>query len=425
MALDFSYSAPEGGLGRAETLRLDRPDRFLHFVVGLATEGVPVGARTARLGGRWGMLAPASSVEGYQGAYFANHVRFVWREHGVRYVATLHTFGERATETLLGQIIAGLVPASQLHARTQPPNSAVVGPSPTGIAIDANGVWVATAGNAVTDFNGQLAGLSPASLRPRLHPRIFPKAIRVAIGDGAVWTVSYDVTPDGQNLTPPQLARVDPSTGQVTARLGLPPGEATGIAVSDGTVWVTIVGADRQSHGALLRVGPSTMRVLTRTPVGRGTSSIAADERSIWVVNAASNTLTRLDARTGRLEATVPVGRHPFDVAIGAGSVWVTNVADGTVSRIDPATNRAVATIPVGHDPYGITTDPHGIWVAVLGAGTIARIDPHTNTVTGQETVRGDPLAIAADGHDLYVTLNTEGLLLRIDPTSIVTPKAP
>jgi hypothetical protein len=81
-------------LGPPGHLALDRPDRFLHFVVGLATEGIPTGARRVRLGGRWGMLAPASAVDSYQGAYFANHVRFVWREHGVRYVEVRATWDD-------------------------------------------------------------------------------------------------------------------------------------------------------------------------------------------------------------------------------------------------------------------------------------------------------------------------------------------
>lgn len=76
---------------------LNTPARFLHFVVGKAIHGVPADARLATLGGRRGLLAPASGPY-FQGAYYGNHVRFVWRERGTRYVATLHTFGNRVPE---------------------------------------------------------------------------------------------------------------------------------------------------------------------------------------------------------------------------------------------------------------------------------------------------------------------------------------
>jgi YVTN family beta-propeller protein len=419
-ALDFSYSAPEAGLGTARTLALNGPERFLHFVVGLATQGVPPGARPARLGGRSGMLAPATAVDSYQGAYFANHVRFVWRERGVRYVATLHTFGERGTTSLLDRIIAGLVPANKLPAVEQPPESALVGPAPTGVAADANGVWVATVGALSTGLNGQLLHLDRVSLHPTAQPTVRPKGIRLAIGESSVWTVSYDVTPDGQHLTPPELARVNPTTARVTARLGLGPGEGAGVAVGAGSVWISIDGLYPWASGAVLRIDPVTMQVRTRTPVGRGAASLALDGSSIWVANSISNTVSRLTSSSGlHTAATVPVGHHPYGVAVGSRSVWVTNVADGTVSRIDPRSNRVTATIPVGRAPYGVTTERHGVSVAVLGSGTLVRIDPNTNRVTGRLALRGDPLAIATDGRLLYVTINTDGLLLRIDPATV------
>ena len=416
--LEFSYGAPAAGLGVAKTLALDQPDRFLHFVVGLATEGIPRGARRARLGGRVGMLAPASAVASYQGAYFGDHVRFVWREHGVLYVATVHTFGQQPTTKLLGQIVARLVPAAQLKAPQRPPDSALVGPSPTGVAIDANSVWVATAGVIASGLNGRLVRIDPVSLRASVRPSVRPKAVRVAVGDGAVWTVGYGVAPDGLSLTPPELARIDPRTGRVAARLSLGRGEGTGIAVGAGSIWVSMVGTDPRSLGRVLRVDPSAMRVVASRRVGRGPASLATDGQSIWVVNATANTVTRLNAITGRPTATVAVGHHPFDVAVGSGSVWISNVADGTISRIDPATNRVIATIPVGAAPYGVATDSRGVWVAVLGNGTVVRIDPQTNAVTGRENVPGDPLAIATDGHVLYVTLNNDGLVLRIRPAT-------
>jgi YVTN family beta-propeller protein len=365
------------------------------------------------------MLAPASAADRYQGPYFADHVRFVWREHRVRYVATLHTFGEAVTTALLGRIVASLVPAARLAPVKRPPHSAEVGSGPDALAADIMGVWVATQGTSGDSLNGRLIRLDPVSLRPSVRPAVPPKGIRIVVGQGAVWTLGYGVTPDGQNLTPPELERVDPGTGRVTGRVGLGPGEVTGIAIGAGSVWVIKVGPYPRYPAFVVRVDPGTMRIRTRTPVGRGAATLAVTGRSVWVVNAAANTVSQVDASTGRLFSTVPVGRHPFAIAVGSGSIWVSNAADGTVSRIDPRVDRVTATIAVGRAPYGVAAGTHDVWVAVLGAGKVVRIDARSNRITGRVNVHGDPLAIAATGRFVYVTLNADGLVLRIDPTNL------
>ncbi len=412
--LVFGYSAEAAGLGPAQALALDGPDRFLHLVIGLATQGVPPGARRARLGGHWGMLAPASSVENYAGAYFANHVRFVWREHGVAYLATLHTFGAHATTALLGRIVAGLVPAGKLGVADQRLARAAVSPAPAALAANGTGVWVGTRGDNGDALNGQLVHIDPLTMRTDRRALIPPKGIRVAVGAGAVWALSYDVSADGQSLTPPQLTRIDPISARVTGHLALGPGEASAIAVAPGAVWVATIASDRHSSGTVLQIDPATLRVRTRAAVGRGPASLAIGDGSVWAVNAAANTVSRLDAGTGRVAATVPIGRHPFGIAVGRGAVWVANVDDGTVSRIDASSNRITATIQVGRAPYGVATDSRGVWVAMLGSGVLVRIDPQTNRLAERVDVHGDPLALATAGARLFATVNTDGLVLRL-----------
>ena len=85
--IDFSYSAETGRHG------LDRPERFFHLDVIEQDQPLPPGARPARLGGKAGLLAPASSGDYASESYFANHWRFFWTERGVDYAATLHDFG--------------------------------------------------------------------------------------------------------------------------------------------------------------------------------------------------------------------------------------------------------------------------------------------------------------------------------------------
>ena len=48
-----------------------------------------------------------------------------------------------------------------------------------------------------------------------------------------------------------------------------------------------------------------------------------------------------------------------------AGAVWVANAASGTISRIDTGTNEVVATIEIGNVPSGIAVVDGLVWVTV------------------------------------------------------------
>jgi hypothetical protein len=113
---------PDSGPDWRVHLWRNRPCCFLHFEIFWRRGGrseIPASARPAALGGRHGLLKDASSY-GLASAsndylYFSNHTRFLWRERGVSYVATLHHFGTKAeTRALLGRLIRELTPVRDL-----------------------------------------------------------------------------------------------------------------------------------------------------------------------------------------------------------------------------------------------------------------------------------------------------------------------
>jgi hypothetical protein len=119
--VSIGYGAPwepDSGTDWRAHLWRNHPCCFLHFEVFWRAEGrqhVPPGARPATLGGRHGLLkdatswGPASPSE--DGLYWANHTRFLWRERGVPYVASVHRFGTlQATRALLDRLIRELRP---------------------------------------------------------------------------------------------------------------------------------------------------------------------------------------------------------------------------------------------------------------------------------------------------------------------------
>src|SRR5207244_536748 len=121
----------------------------------------PPGGHPATLGGKRGLLVPAHEGAFYgNGLYWANHVRFLWREHGVPYVATLHTFGERPTERLLGRLVASLRPVDTIAAPTR--RGLPVGTTPNALFVGPKTVWVASLGDLSAAFHGVVYGVDRA-----------------------------------------------------------------------------------------------------------------------------------------------------------------------------------------------------------------------------------------------------------------------
>jgi len=417
--LDFSYSgvaAPEGSV----PVRLNAPERFLHFVVGRAFQEVPPGARPALLGGRRGLLARATPNGSFGSApYFDNHVRFLWREHGTRYVATLHTFGERQTERLLDRLLRELRPARSLRPPPNPEPHAPIFTRPSDLALGFGDVWVTTA-NA-TFGAPSLLRIDPRTLRARGQRGAGQIDVHVAAGREGLWTTGSTISRNGHSISPLQVHRIDPATGRIVTRVRLDGLQGGDVTVGDGAVWVS---ANRfherdftlAATGTVWRIDATSGHVIARTRVPAGAGALLIADDAVWVAGAGTPVVSRLDARTGAPTGTVRVGPRPFALASADDAIWVTDSQDGTVRRIDPDTLKVTATIRVGTAPYGIAADPRGVWVAVLGDSAVARIDPKTNRVAQRIRTGGDPVAIAANGKHVWVALNSDHTLLRLTP---------
>jgi len=406
------------GTDAVKPLSLNHPDEFLHFVIGPARQGLPGNARPARLGGRRGLLARASSSSP-RGRYFGNHVRFFWREDGIRRVATLHTFGERATEQLLGRILRSLRPARMLVQYRPGGPAAVRVPVPAGpseIVSVPPSVYVKSRGTLQNSLANRLTRIDARSLATEAVRGIGDVMASVAAGESAIWAVSTRHGRDPDRFAPPELVRIDPSTAQIGARVRLGRNDvASRVAAGAGSVWVALTRYSSGDQGWVARIDPQRLRVTARIRVGTLPTTMSVEGSSVWVVNG-DDTVSRINTETNRVDVTVRLDRMPAALAFGAGSVWVTQPANGTVARVDAASTKVVATIPVGGAAYGIAADARGVWVALPGEGALARIDPNRGAVAQRIRVGGDPLALASDGHFIWVTMNSDGQVLRVEP---------
>ena len=134
-----------------------------------------------------------------------------------------------------------------------------------------------------------------------------------------------------------------------------------------------------------VRIDPRRARATDRIPIvsrpGFGSPypiAVEAGLGSVWVLNANTATVTRIDPVQRSIAATIPIGvdHQPVRLAVGAGAVWVANRNDSTLTRIDPETSRPVGDpIEVGANPFGLDVAGHQVWVTSPPDGTVQRVD--------------------------------------------------
>lgn len=289
----------------------------------------------------------------------------------------------------------GGAPASTTVPSGPPVDDAIidVGGSVGSVAIAEDGsVWAAgdslaridPATNEVVD---RLAGLSPTD---------------VSIGDGGMWATDFDSG---------DVVRVDPSLGEVTARVDMGEiagGAPDGLTVAEGAVWTAngvaatmtrIDGVSAEVTGTSEPVGPAlavavgegsvwllteqSLAVFDRVAVEPSplsqfdvldASDIAIGEGSVRLTSSARGTVTRLDPSSGEVIDVIDVSDGADAIAVGAGAVWVTSVAESTLSRIDPTANEVVDTVTVGGSPVDVAVGDDSVWVANLDDGTVSRV---------------------------------------------------
>jgi len=205
-------------------------------------------------------------------------------------------------------------------------------------------------------------------------------------------------------------------------------------------------------------------------PIPVGTTDMAADGDSLWLVSEQSNTLTHLDARTGRLlgepqklppgnpfavaadgdavwigsrgsrnrnpvqqvlrvdkgsrsVTATPVSRGVIDIAVSRTAVWVTNARGSSVTRI-AKDDGAQRTIGVGGAPKGIAVGAGLVWVANSGDGTVSVIRSEgTSDRVGGVAVGAAPQLVAYGDGGAWVSLRDTSEVVRVDRSPATTAR--
>ena len=164
------------------------------------------------------------------------------------------------------------------------------------------------------------------------------------------------------------LSRIDPATNTVRQKISIPPGTYNPL-FSDGVVWIT--GFD---SNVLVAVDASMGGVLASIPVGPKPRFLSAGGGSVWTLNQGDGTVSRVDTSTKRLAATIAAGIPGLggDICYGADAVWAT-VFDIPLTRIDSKTNKVLRQW-VGRGGDSLRFGHESIWLTDYHRGLLWRI---------------------------------------------------
>lgn len=205
--------------------------------------------------------------------------------------------------------------------------------------------------------------------------------------------------------------------------------------------------------------------VVHRLAVGGAPVGLLAYGGSLWVANAETDRVLRMNERTGAVVARVQVGHIPLRLAGVAGRVVSTNWGNGTVSVISSPGATRVSTVPlasqpegiallgsslwlvsertgdvveaseaghfrsrihVGREPRQVTVVGSDLWVSVYADDAVAEVNPRSGRVATRVKVCAGPQGLASAAGQLWVACTTSGELVDVDPrTHTVVRRVP
>jgi DNA-binding SARP family transcriptional activator/streptogramin lyase len=227
-------------------------------------------------------------------------------------------------------------------------------------------------------------------------------------------------------LAPPRRLRSAPRRPRALVALGgllvlAAAVAAAAVELTAGGGTAALAGVSGNEVGV---IDPSTNTIVEQVPVGETPTNVEVGDGAVWVLNADSRTISRIDPQTGTVQSN-GTGATPAGIAIGGGAVWVSyasTTASGHVriQRLNPDTLALGRTISlpqrgVSEGDQPLVYAAHALWV-VDQANDLDRVaagSGHVRTVTRGIT----PPIASGDGAVWAATTGTGGTtaLVRVD----------
>jgi tRNA A-37 threonylcarbamoyl transferase component Bud32 len=266
----------------------------------------------------------------------------------------------------------GVVTLDAASLRAQ--RSATVGAMPLAFAVSPQSTLIVGADRRIS--------LSVGGGAPTVVGAAADEPVDAEWAGDAFWMTTRD-TQAAPFAVGDHLVRIDPTTGDISTPLPLPPGsDAPGmrgkqLASQGDLLWVV------DPDGSVERVDGLGSRPTLRREIGYAAEAIASGDIGVWALGArigaggarTGRYIWRVDGPTGAASAPLPVeAASAMGLAVGAGAVWVADPLDGWIHRIRPG--PISSTITVGRGVDSVSFDDGRLWAANSVTGELWTIDP-------------------------------------------------
>lgn len=137
--------------------------------------------------------------------------------------------------------------------------------------------------------------------------------------------------------------------------------------------------------------------------VGNGPFGLASDTLTLWVLNYAADSITRLSLIDGTNLGTFTVGSGPTGIAFDGTDMWIANNLEDTIWRIRPGDQAVIGTFPLGDGPREMIVDGPDLWITCSRSGTLVRMRRSDGAVLATYGGFVNPIGLANDGERIWV----------------------
>lgn len=149
---------------------------------------------------------------------------------------------------------------------------------------------------------------------------------------------------------------------------------------------------------------------------GHGRGALAVGNGEVWVANAVSRSLARLDHDTLAITAVLRLRQLPVAAAFDGTLVWVV-CRNGWLWKVSPAEPVAEGVARLGRRARGLATHGAGIW-ALRDSGELIRVDPTVGDVALKCRTGRGARQLAAGAEAVWVLTGRGRSLSRVDAAS-------
>jgi DNA-binding SARP family transcriptional activator/ABC-type transport system substrate-binding protein len=250
--------------------------------------------------------------------------------------------------------------------------------------------------------------------RPRVLATLGAVLLIGAIGVAAIATFRQSDTAAARGAAPDSVAFLDTADGELLGRVSKT--RTAFLRFGDGYLW------SMSADGTLEQIDPGDGESVRRISVGVHPGGLAVGEGSVWVTDADSPTLLRVDRRYDSIDPiALPKGGGAGGVSVGAGSVWVAE-GGSHVLRIEPRTGRVEHPFKVPGASDVIFADRKA-WLVSGGTGRVSRVDPATNQITGSVRLRSEICCAAVGGRFIWIETSDDGTVWKF--SGLANPSTP